>query len=103
MANHAETSGSPIHAEPKDADPTPVTAQVAQMQAEASIAWEEILERVQALADEAESLEVLRERLLSAYGDLPTDELAEIMAMGFAAADLAGRFDAHTDSEQADA
>lgn len=98
LANHAETSGSPIHAEPKDADPTPVTAQVAQMQAEARIAWEEILERVQALADEAESLEALRERLLSAYGDLPTDELAEIMAMGFAAADLAGRLDVKEES-----
>ena len=98
LANHAETSGSPIHAEPKDADPTPVTAQVAQMQAEASIAWEEILEWVQALADEAESLEALRERLLSAYGDLPTDELAEIMAMGFAAADLAGRLDVKEES-----
>ena len=98
LANHAETPGSPIHAEPKDADPTPVTAQVAQMQAEARIAWEEILERVQALADEAESLEALRERLLSAYGDLPTDELAEIMAMGFAAADLAGRLDVKEES-----
>lgn len=92
-ARHAEVS----HAEGID-DPTPVTAQVAQMQAEARIAWEEILERVQALADEAESLEALRERLLSAYGDLPTDELAEIMAMGFAAADLAGRLDVKEES-----
>ena len=68
------------------------------MQAEARIAWEEILERVQAMADEAESLEALRERLLSAYGDLPTDALAEIMAMGFAAADLAGRLDVKEES-----
>ena len=98
LANHAETSGSPIHAEPQDTDPTPVTAQVAQMQAEARIAWEDILERVQALADEAESLVALRERLLSAYGDLPTEELAEVMAMGFAAAELAGRLDAKEES-----
>lgn len=93
MANHAEASGSPINE-----DPTPVTAQVAQMQAEASIAWEDILERVQAMADEAESLEALRERLLNAYGDLPTDALAEVMAMGFAAADLAGRLDVKEES-----
>lgn len=92
--NPPKTTDAASHAEPAEPDdPTPVTAQVAQMQAEASIAWEDILERVQALADEAESLEALRERLLSAYGDLPTDELAEIMAMGFAAADLAGRLD----------
>lgn len=40
--------------------------------------------------------------LLGAFGALPTAQLAEVMAMGFAAAELAGRFDAHTDSEQGD-
>ena len=60
---------------------------------------EEALEIVNFLnLNEAESLEALRERLLSAYGDLPTDELAEIMAMGFAAADLAGRLDVKEES-----
>ena len=53
---------------------------------------------VESCLDEAESLEALRERLLSAYGDLPTDELAEVMAMGFAAAELAGRLDAKEES-----
>lgn len=92
-ASHAE----PLHSE-DIGDPTPVTAQVAQMQDEARIAWEDILAQVQALADEAESLEALRERLLGAYGDLPTEELAEVMAMGFAAAELAGRLDAKEES-----
>lgn len=98
MANHAETSGSPIHAEPKEADPTPVTAQTAQLFKETEAAWAAVFDRVQALVDEAESLEALREALLNAYGDLPTDELAEIMAMGFAAADLAGRLDVKEES-----
>jgi len=96
LAKHAQTSGSPIHAEPTnaepaDADPTPVTAQVGQMFQETEAAWAAILERVQTLVGEAQSLEALREALLNAYGDLPTDALAEVMALGFAATELAGR------------
>lgn len=62
------------------------------LEAEAEPAWEAILARVQALVDEAESLEALRERLLAAFGDLPAERLAEVMEMGFAAAELAGRY-----------
>lgn len=39
----------------------------------------------------------LRDALLAAYGDLPTNRLAEVMALGFAAASLAGRFDVEAD------
>lgn len=82
------------HAEPAaPADPTPVTAQVGRLFAESEAAWGDILDKVQALVDEAESLDALRERLLAAYDDLPVDDLAEVMAMAFAAADLAGRLD----------
>ena len=34
--------------------------------------------------------EILRDQLLQAYGDLPTGQLAEVMALAFAAAELAG-------------
>jgi hypothetical protein len=53
---------------------------------------------IKRLVDEAQSLEQLRDALLAAYGDLPADRLAEIMAMGFAAAELAGRFDVRQES-----
>ena len=90
LANHAETSG--------EEDPTPVTAQAAQLFKEGEAAWGEIFDRVNALVEEAESLEALRERLLTAYADLPADALAEVMAMAFAAADLAGRLDVKEES-----
>lgn len=92
-ARHAEA----LHAEEID-DPTPVTAQVAQLFKEGEAAWGEIFDRVNVLVEEAESLEALRERLLAAYADLPADALAEVMAMAFAAADLAGRLDVKEES-----
>ena len=57
-----------------------------------------ILDAVRRLVDEADSLEALRDALLAAYGDLPSDQLAEVMALGFAAAHLAGRYDVETES-----
>lgn len=61
------------------------------MEIEAEPAWRAIMAEVQRIVDEAESLPQLRDALLAAYGDLPTERLAEVMAMGFAAAELAGR------------
>lgn len=62
------------------------------LEIEAAPAWGEIMDGIKAIVEEADSLEGLRDALLSAFGDLPTDRLAEVMAMGFAAAELAGRF-----------
>ncbi len=62
------------------------------MEIETEAAWAGIMDRIKALVDEADSLPALRDALLAAFGDLPTEKLAEAMAMGFAAADLAGRF-----------
>lgn len=59
---------------------------------EAAPAWEAILARVQDIADRAESMEALREALLAAFAELPSDRLAEAMRIGFAAAELAGRY-----------
>jgi phage gp29-like protein len=53
-------------------------------------AW---LDRILAMVDSAESLEQLRDMLIHGYGDLPSEDMANVMALAFAAADLAGRFD----------
>ncbi|MHB1183385.1 MAG: DUF935 domain-containing protein [Desulfobulbia bacterium] len=53
-------------------------------------AW---LARIEAMLEQAESLEQFKEMLLAAYGDLPTGDLAVILAAGLTAAEAAGRFD----------
>ncbi|WP_204799683.1 hypothetical protein [Nitrosomonas nitrosa] len=57
-----------------------------------------MMDRVKIMVDQAESLEQLRDNLLASYGDLEIGQLTEIMAMGFAAAELAGRFDVNEGS-----
>lgn len=74
-------------------DDTPITRQAERMTTETTPVWTEIMDRIKQIVDEAESLPALRDALLAAYSDLPTDRLTEVLAMGFAAADLAGRFD----------
>jgi phage gp29-like protein len=44
-------------------------------------------------ADQAESLEALSADLVNSYGDLDSSKLAAVMALGFAAVELSGRFD----------
>ncbi|HWO99181.1 MAG TPA: DUF935 domain-containing protein [Methylococcus sp.] len=63
------------------------------MEIEAAPALRDWLERIRSLVDRAQSLTELRDLLLSAYGDLPTEDLARLMQAGFAVADLSGRFD----------
>jgi len=79
-------------------DPTPIDPQTDRMEQEAAPAWGQIMDTIKRIVAEAQGLEQLRDALLAAYGDLPTDRLTEIMAMGFAAADLAGRFDVRQES-----
>lgn len=93
QSEHGAAAGFSEQA-PGGPDPTPVTAQAETLEKEAAPAWDEILQAVFRIVSEAESLPGLRDRILSAYGDLPSGRLSEIMAMAFAAADLAGRFDA---------
>lgn len=47
--------------------------------------------------DRADSLDALRDDLLAAYGDLDTADLTNVMALAFACADLAGRYDARNE------
>lgn len=51
------------------------------------------MQKIAKMVDEAGTTEALRDDLLAAYGDLPVDELAEVMALAFAAAELAGRYE----------
>lgn len=81
-------------------DVTPIDPQTDRMDIEAAPAWTQIMDRIKALVDGADSLEALRDALLAAFGDLPAERLAEIMAMGFAAAELAGRYDLREESER---
>lgn len=127
MANLAETSGSPMAAVPAlhatshscacpscaaahaQGDPADISAQAPELLAdrldtEAAPGWAAIMDRIKAIVDGADSLPALRDALLSAFADLPDAQLAEAMAIGFAAAELAGRFAvaAETDEAQRD-
>lgn len=103
MANRAGTSGSPramqsaqAAADPGDIDVAGLMAD--RMEVEAEPAWRAIMAEVQRIVDQADSLPALRDGLLAAFGDLPADDLAQAMALGFAAAELAGRAMAREDS-----
>lgn len=82
---------------PQD-DPTPVSLQTAQLEAEAAPAWSSMLDGVRAIVAQAQSLPALREQLLAAYGGLPTEQLAAVMAMAQCAAQLAGMHDVHAEA-----
>ncbi|MDP2786620.1 MAG: DUF935 family protein [Pseudomonadota bacterium] len=85
-------------AEAAAADATPIDPLTQAMSEQAAPAWAAVLDQVRAIVDRAESLEGLRDDLLAAYGDLDATELARVMALGFSVADLAGRYDCHTES-----
>lgn len=54
---------------------------------------DETIDAIRAMVESAESLEDLRDKLDSEFGDLPTGDLVEIMAEAFTAAELLGRYD----------
>lgn len=76
-----------------DIDPTSSDSQTDRMAIEAGKSVKAMVDQIAAFAEQAESLEALRDRLLGAYGDLDSEKLTNVMAMGFAAAELSGRFD----------
>lgn len=69
-----------------------VELQTERMAVESGRAWSGVLDQVRSVVDGAESLEGLRDALLGSFGDLDAKDLRDVMAMGFAAASLAGRF-----------
>jgi phage gp29-like protein len=94
----AHRSTQSAHATADGSDPTPIDPMTDRMDTENAPAWVEIMDGIKRIVAEAQSMEGLRDALLAAYGNLPTDRLTEVMAMGFAAADLAGRYDVRQES-----
>ena len=76
-----------------DIDITPVSAETDLLAAQAAASIEKMIGQVRDLVNQAESLDALRDDLLTAYADLDNRELVKVMALAFAAADLSGRFD----------
>jgi phage gp29-like protein len=74
------------------APPDDAAAQLAAQAAPAIAAW---IDRIAALADQAESLEALKGLILAAYGTLPRDQLTQALAAATLTAHLAGRYDVH--------
>ena len=98
----AQTGQRAAHAAtaPDGEDVTPIDPQTDRMDIESSPAWADIMDGIKTIVEGAGSLEALRDGLLAAYGSLGTDRLTEVMAMGFAAADLAGRYDGRQEAAQ---
>jgi phage gp29-like protein len=80
-------------AQQADSDPTPVSSMTDQLAAGAGGAVKSMIEHIAGMVEKAESLEALSARLLDGYGGLDSADLTNVMALGFAAAELAGRFD----------
>lgn len=72
---------------------TPAEQLAAQLADESAAALKDWLDRIRGFAQEANSLEELRDTLLNAYGNLPSKELAKVMQAGFAVANLTGRYE----------
>jgi len=83
---------SAVTAEP-DIDTTPVSAQAELLATAAGPSIKSMVDTIRSKVEQAESLEALSADLLNSYGDLDSGELANVMQLAFAAADLAGRFD----------
>jgi phage gp29-like protein len=64
-----------------------------QLSREAAPAWNAILNSIKTIVENATSLEGLRDDLLNSFADLDTAALTKVMALAFAAAELAGMDD----------
>ena len=53
----------------------------------------ETLKALRKVVEDAPDLATLRQSFVDSFGDLPRDELAQVMGLAFAVADLAGRAD----------
>lgn len=65
----------------------------ARLKAQAAPAFAQIMQPIQTMVDNADSLPQLLDQLLELQDSLDTKEFEEVMAQAFAAAELAGRFD----------
>lgn len=84
--------------DPSPPDPVePMTAVLAGAGDNVLSGW---MQQILGMVNAAESPELLRDHLLQAYGDLPTEQLTEVMTLAFAAAELAGMVKVATESDQ---
>ncbi|MGQ0622581.1 MAG: DUF935 domain-containing protein [Panacagrimonas sp.] len=72
------------------------------LEIEARAAHQAWIKSLRRMADDAGSLAELRDRLLNAYAELPTEQLAEVMSLAFAVADARGREDVAAEAGQDD-
>lgn len=84
----------------REIERSPAATLAAAMQAAATDPLRSWLAQLKTMADDAPSLEALRDQLLAAYGDLEPDALAQVMALGFSAAEAGGRYDVARESDQ---
>jgi len=73
-----------------DYPPELIAEQAGEQGQQAVTAW---VEGIRAMLESASSLPEFREMLITSYGDLPTDQLGQVMAQGMSAARAAGMFD----------
>lgn len=78
----------------REAPPDPPALLAQAMVEQTGPAWARILAQVEDLVASAPSLEALQAALLEAFGALPAAALADVMALGLASAELAGRVEA---------
>lgn len=98
----ATERGCPVHGTVHASEgPAPVTVDsliADQLERETEAAWTDTMNRVRDIVAGAQSLQELRDALLASFGEIGIDELADVMAMAFAAAELAGMQQAREDS-----
>jgi phage gp29-like protein len=85
------------------ADPDLPVVLAEQLAAQTADPLRQWIDSIRGWADEAQSLEALRDRMITAYGDLPSEQMSEVMALAFAAAEAGGRLDVADETGLADA
>jgi phage gp29-like protein len=95
QAEHlAALAGDPASStQSDDSDPTSVDTQTELLAASASSSVKGWIEVIGQKVEQVDSLEALRDELLSSYGAMDSGELVKVMQLAFAAAELSGRFD----------
>ena len=99
VSSSREPGATAAFAEDEPPDLNPAAALADNLSAAAAAPLAAWLEQIRAVVGAARSMEDLRDRLISAYGDLPSDDLGRIMQTAFACAELAGAFDVQAEAE----
>ena len=96
----ADTPASASFAEPSALPASAADAMAEPLAQAGDIVLASWMQKIAKLVDSAATVDALRDDLLAAYGDLPVDELAEVMALAFAAAELAGRYEVMAENDK---